>query len=104
MQRHSITVPQCDNAGIPRPMVHTETERALCALYGGFTATESMGAWQAPDGTIYRERVTVYACDSNGRSCAAQWQGLLCIARGIKRKMEQEAVYVTRAPITAELI
>lgn len=91
MYRYTLTVPRALNDGTPvAAPVTAGIERALLDTFGGFTLAESVGAWAAPDGTIYREPVGVYTLDAEEPEPA-----VFDIAESVARVLAQDAVYVT---------
>ena len=98
MYRFTFTLPACLNDGAPvDPADIALVESRLLDAAGGFTSTASVGVWRAPDGTVYREPVTVYALDA-ARDLTSDLRQL---AEWAALALDQEAIYVTRLPILA---
>lgn len=101
--RFTLTLPLAMNDGSPvDPVALATLEDDILGIAGGFTATDSVGAWRAPDGTVYREPVRVYTLDvPDTRDAAERIRGIADVAA---IAFEQEAVYVTRAEVVPTLI
>lgn len=101
MTRYTLHVPLMLNDGTPTDESELATiEGHLLSLVGGFTTTDGIGAWRADDGTTYREPVRLYVADTD----ADVLPELRQLAERAARRLAQEAVYLTAAPIRAELI
>jgi len=92
MYRYTLTLPTTRNDGATIPRSLREFfENQLLGAFGGFTATEALGAWV--DGTrTYVEPVTVYTLDSDEDAYTA----LYWIAESAAETLEQSAIYITR--------
>jgi hypothetical protein len=102
MTRYTLHVPELlnDGSGVD-PAYFAGVEARLLDLSDGFTLTHGIGAWRH-EGTVYHEPVRLYALDvPSGRGTG---HALSRIARDIAADLRQEAVYVTEAPITAQLV
>ncbi len=66
---------------------HEALEQVLLDLFGGFTALDGFGAWQADDGTTHKEQVRVYHVATSYRSM------LLGCAMVAARQAKQIALY-----------
>jgi hypothetical protein len=101
--RYTLTLPLALNDGAPVDATTLATiEGDLLDVAGGFTATDSIGAWRAPDGAVYREPVRVYTLDvPDTRDAAERIRGIADIAA---IAFDQEAIYVTRADVAPELV
>ena len=90
MKEAKIILPIANNSGESIDVLHNRLKKALCRLFGGYTATASNGGWMSPDGTLYEEPGVVYtvAMDSagNGR--------LRVIAQALALLASQECIYV----------
>ena len=93
MYRSTITIPRHYNDGREVPAdVTSGIESEILDVFGGFTVTESRGAWRDGD-TVYVEPVGVYTCDSDADESGAVER----IAETVAELLSQEAVYVTHA-------
>jgi len=97
LREAKIIVPAATSTMRPRaiaryPETMREIETDLVALFGGFTATPSFGAWRNDSGELVSEPVTVFtvACDDQEKNCII----LQTIALYIREKLEQDCVYV----------
>ena len=100
MTRYTLHVPLKLNDGTPTPDAELAyIERQLVGLVGGFTATDGVGAWESGE-VIYHEPVRLYSTDSED-DIAADLRGF---ARGIGKRLDQEAVYVTAQTIEAWVV
>jgi hypothetical protein len=59
MKTHSIIIPVRDNDGSDNADVIDRVTEELIDTFGGATLFQAQGAWKAPDGTLYKEPVTV---------------------------------------------
>lgn len=110
MTRYTITAPDNDNDGRPRPESWDGREmpryadyarRLILGAFAGATAAPSIGYWRAPDGMEYMsETVTVWTIDAPD----TDWPRIQAIARELAAYARQEAVYVTRSPVETELV
>lgn len=91
MHRYTLTLPRQYNTGerIPAAILGV-FENRLLGTFGGFTLTESLGAWIG-DSQVYVEPVGVYTLDADEYMDTA----LDVIAADAARDLEQESVYVT---------
>lgn len=102
MTRLTLHIPLFLNDGTPTPESALEIiESDLLTVADGFTATDGIGAWRSDDGTTYREPVRLYAVDTDRPEYDARH--IRHIAEWAAANLEQEAVYVTHAPIAAQL-
>ena len=93
MYRFTLTLPtQYNDGGTVGPELRGYFEARLLGTFGGFTATESLGAWIG-HGRVYSEPVTVYTLDSD---TGDEYPLLLDIAEYAAFELKQESVYVTR--------
>ena len=60
MREARIILPLYDNAGIDLQDVHRHLKTRLCAEFGGYTATPSMGGWIDNNGKLYEEPGIAY--------------------------------------------
>jgi hypothetical protein len=88
-----------DGTAVGREVFEAVEERLL-EIGGGFTLTHTTGAWRSDDGTIYREPIACYAV---GAEAEAQ-RPLHKLAKLVGTVLRQEAVYLTRHEISAELV
>jgi hypothetical protein len=98
-------VPLARNDG--EPVTDTELgaiEDDLFNIAGGFTSTDSTGAWRSDDGTVYREPVRVYAVDVADAIQQDAGERLLSLAEFVATALEQEAVYLTAGSIVTRLV
>lgn len=101
MTRFTITVPEQYNDSSPVSPDYFETfEQRLLNIAPGFTLTNSIGAWRDDSGRVYHEPVRVYAVDCDDDSGPAFHE----LAVDVALELEQEAVYVTAAPIAPSLV
>lgn len=102
MVRYTLHVPLALNDGTPIPdeEIHG-VEKRLLTLAGGFTRTEGLGGWLGEDGTIYREPMALFHVDDRGQNFGAS---MVDLARLVATAFQQEAVYLTTAPLAADLI
>lgn len=98
MYRYTLTVPAyLNDGGHVDPADVDLIESRLLDIAPGYTLSRGVGAWRAPDGTVYREQVNVYTLDTADDVSDALRQ----LAEYVALALEQEAVYVTRLPILA---
>lgn len=97
MHRFTITLPTQYNDGRPIPReTRGYFENLMLGAFGGFTATESLGAWVEYDEDedaprVYVEPVTVYTLDSDEDETAERDR----LAEYAARDLGQSAIYVT---------
>ena len=102
MTRFTLTVPLQRNDGEPVTELELGAiEVDLLSYFGGFTSTDSTGAWRADDGTVYREPVRVYTVDGANPDASDR---IVSLAQFIATGLEQEAVYVTAGEVHTRLV
>ncbi len=102
MTRYTITVPSRLNDGSLVPVTVSQAYIAeVVEITGGATVTTGAGYWRNDDGKLYAEPVQIIATDS---ADPAVWEALERIAATIARELQQEAVYLTGAPIGTQLV
>lgn len=91
MNEAIIHLPVMDNNGHSLAYEIAIAEGRILGAFGGFTVTEANGAWQSPQGKIYREPMKVYRI-------AGDWskdsEALLSLAAHFAERMDQECIYV----------
>ena len=101
MTRYTLHVPLVLNDGTPTPEQElADVEAYLLDIAGGFTATDGIGGWRGDDGTVYREPVRLYLVDTADDIAYLLRQA----AASVALNLDQEAVYVTAAPIQTTLV
>jgi hypothetical protein len=101
MIRYTLYVPQAYNDGTPFPAsALIDVEEIILGIAGGFTRTDSVGAWRDGD-KIYREPISLYAVDSDDPEVPGK---LHAFARVLRTSLDQEAIYLTHETIGATLI
>jgi len=60
MREARIILPLYDNDGVDLQAVHRSLKTRLCAEFGGYTATPSMGGWIDNTGKLYEEPGIAY--------------------------------------------
>ena len=102
MTRYTLHVPLQLNDGAPVDADTLATiESDLLDLAGGFTATEGIGAWRGNGGHVYREPVRLYHVDTAEPDAP---ELLAALASSVARWLDQEAVYLTAAPLATQLL
>jgi hypothetical protein len=76
-------------------------EEELLEIAGGFTLVSATGTWRSPLGQSYREPVRLYEIDVPNEQARER---LLALAHRIALELDQEAVYVTSAPVRSWLV
>ena len=101
--RFTLYVPVSYNDGrtVPNRWV-VDFEAELAYEFGGFTRTDSIGAWVAPDGRLVWEPVRLYACDIDNSAADFAAEKVRRFAGRIKHDLEQEMVYTTRETISVQ--
>jgi hypothetical protein len=101
MNRYTLHVPLQDNHGRSLGLVHASIAERILDVADGYTTTDGFGAWRNPENGIrYSEPVRLYHVDSHDELYAE----LRAIAQSVARVADQDAVYLTVAPLTASLI
>lgn len=93
LRESRIIFPQSDNNGSSLRWLQTRFEDRVVAHFGGFTMSEGKGVWESKlTGKIYFESVWFYDIavinDENSKRI------LFEIARWLKNKSKQEAIYL----------
>ena len=99
--RYGLHIPTAYNNGavIPDGWFDTLHER-LGWIADGWTVLPGQGFWRGSD-RCYQEDVLLYVIDLPSRNPS---EALLKLARDVRRELGQEAVYLTREPVIAEVI
>jgi len=101
--RFTLTMPEAFNDGAPVLLEQLALyEQELLDLVGGYTLTSAIGAWRAPTGDVYYEPVRKYELDI--ADDPAVRDELLALASRIALELAQDAIYLTVAPITKQLV
>lgn len=93
MREARIILPLYDNDGIDLQDVHKSLKTRLCAEFGGYTATPSMGGWIDNSGKLYEEPGIAYDVAVPDDSIAII-ETLRDIAGLTGRKANQKAMYL----------
>lgn len=102
MTRYTLTVPTHYNDGRPVPRtILAEIETTLAEIGGGWTLTAGTGGWIGATDDVYREPVSLYAVDTDDPRAPDAMRSL---AERTATVLGQEAVYLTRQEIGAELV
>jgi len=98
MTRYTLHVPEKYNDGTAVGQeVFAEIERSILDRAGGFTLTHGIGAYSGAFAE-YHEPVRLYAVDGGSELA------MRVLAEKIAVALDQEAVYLTRAIVHADLI
>lgn len=103
--RFTLHVPIRDNDGQPfGPEVFQGIESRLLDIGGGgFSAWQGGGVWRNPDtGQVFAEPVVFYAIDAVEPEYVAE--PLRDLASFLADALQQDAVYLTRQDIAAQLV
>ena len=76
-------------------------ERLLVETFGGYTQTEGIGAWRAPQGSIVRERVRIYLF-AYDRYDHDQSEAMERLPADVRKSFDQEAVYLSRTELKGQ--
>lgn len=98
MFKTMFQVPETDNGGNRvLPEVFDAIETRLVETFGAFSRRDGMqGAWQGPDGRVYRDRNTTYEVALNRWKQIAEWLAIVEDARQVTRQL---ALYIEIAGV-----
>ncbi|MGH2619839.1 MAG: hypothetical protein ACRDHG_04630 [Anaerolineales bacterium] len=79
---------------VPVSFDPTTVEAKMLVAFGGFTRTDGLGGWIAPDKHVFREPVFVYALAMEDTD--ANLSELVALANYVKTTYSQQCVYVRK--------
>ena len=90
MKLAALILPIADNKGASLFGEHQWLKHALLQRWGGYTATDARGAWQAPDDTVLSEPSMRYEIAME----RADVVDFRAIARDVAKRCRQECVMI----------